>query len=231
MRYILILTLTLTYMHSACIGHFVQYRDSAVSCIAAATFGIGVVVSAYDGLAGTGYVAAGVTLGALVRATRRLRDVRELARTNDELRSSVAEVEAQLDRLRGENDTLSACSDELRADVAALRGAIGAVGAAGDDLVRRLRHTWQAYAEANAAHDALVRSQYRLHIMRLIQHHDANSTPCSTHTSSRRAARSARLLPHADMDEVRAAAAADGADIETRRACCYQQTLKRELSE
>ena len=193
-----------------------QYRDSAVSCIAAATFRIGVVVSAYDGLAGTGYVTAGVALGALVRATRRLRDVRELARTNDELRSSVAEVEAQLDRLRGENDTLSACSDELRADVAALRGAIGAVGAAGDDLVRRLRHTWQAYAEANAAHDALVRSQYRLHIMRLIQHHDANSDAVlDTHELEACCAYLRACVPHADMDEVRAAAAADEADIET----------------
>lgn len=148
-----------------------------------------VMSTAYDPLAGTGFLLAGLSSTCLTYTVRNLRlskslvssaknielENDELRASNDELRMTIDGAQAQLDYFTTQNKELSRISDELSDDLAMLRGAIGAVGTAGQDIMNRLRTVWKAVKTENDRHSQLIKAQTRLQLVQIMQHYDTNT--------------------------------------------------------
>ena len=148
-----------------------------------------VLSSAYDPIAGTGFLLAGVSSACLAYTVRTLRlskslassaqvlsvENDELRASNDELRNTVETVQSQLDDFAKQNGELSKIADELSDDLSILRGAIGAVGGAGNDIMNRLRNVWKSLQTENNRHAQLIKAQTRLQLVQIMQHYDTNT--------------------------------------------------------
>lgn len=160
-----------------------------IFCSVAGTISGLVLSTAYDPLAGTGFLLAGVSTTCLTYTVRTLRlskslassaqvlkvENDELRASNDELRTAVETVQTQLDDFAKQNNELSKLSDELSEDLSMLRGAIGAVGSAGNDIMNRLRNLWKSFKSENDRHSQLIKAQSRLQLVQIMQHYDSDT--------------------------------------------------------
>ena len=183
---------TLSTAHSQCfpIGYrHVILNATLILCSVGGTITGLVLSTAYDPLAGTGFLLAGVSSTYLTYTVRTLRLSKSLASSarvlkvenddlrasNEELRTTVDSVQEQLNDFVKQNDKLSKLSDELSDDLAMLRGAIGAVGSTGNDIMNRLRVIWKNFRVENDRHSQLIKAQSRLQLVQIMQHYDTNT--------------------------------------------------------